>query len=147
MTECFFMQLGFALLYFLITFHIVLSCFSFVNKTMIAQNKINGSFVSLFPSEVLDVIFNRLPFRECIKCTSVCQSWNAFLFSWPGLWFEISDQCCNFGKDMKAYEKSLPWDHVQRLSIKASSLDYLSRHLPKNVHTGTKGRCAWRSKQ
>ncbi|CDH50385.1 predicted protein [Lichtheimia corymbifera JMRC:FSU:9682] len=100
-------------------------------------NKTNGSFVSLFPSEVLDVVFHRLSFRECIKCTSVCQSWNAFLFSWPGLWFEISDQCCSFEKDLKAYQKSLPWDHVQRLSIKAGSLDYISRHLPKNVHTAT----------
>ncbi|KAI7883726.1 hypothetical protein K492DRAFT_192432 [Lichtheimia hyalospora FSU 10163] len=98
-------------------------------------NKTNGSFVSLFPCEVLDVIFNCLSFRECIKCTSVCESWNAFLFSWLGLWFEISDQYCHFEKDLEAYEKYAPWDHVQRLFIKADSLDYMSQHLPKNVHT------------
>ncbi|KAI9257322.1 hypothetical protein BDA99DRAFT_516140 [Phascolomyces articulosus] len=54
-------------------------------KDMIMTNPV-------IPQEIWHVIFSKLTFRECIRCTGVNRSWRSAVFGWPGLWYEISNE-------------------------------------------------------
>lgn len=49
----------------------------------------NRDPLSVLPPELVLDIFDRLRFRQTVKCLRVSKSWKAFLTSWPELWKSI----------------------------------------------------------
>lgn len=45
-----------------------------------------GSFVSLFPYGVPEIIFRHLTCDDLIECAGVCPVWNHFILHWPEFW-------------------------------------------------------------
>ncbi|KAI9248548.1 hypothetical protein BDA99DRAFT_229227 [Phascolomyces articulosus] len=78
----------------------------------------NSSFVDVLPFELVSAIFSMLTMEQNVCCTQVCHAWRSFiLYSWGGLWHELSDDNCNFVHDLVSYPIS--GQHVKILHMNA----------------------------
>lgn len=78
----------------------------------------NGSFVTILPHELLDQVFSRLSWSQCIQCTRVARSWRSFLlFQWNGLWHSLSDLECSLPNDLLPYTSYIQGNDVRSLHI------------------------------
>ncbi|KAI9495152.1 hypothetical protein BDB00DRAFT_814879 [Zychaea mexicana] len=90
------------------------------NSTTLAQQHswhkdaiATASFVSVLPFELLSAIFAMLPMEQSIRCTRVCKAWRSFIFSWEGLWRELSDSTYDFAHVLAPYKSRLYGQHVK----------------------------------
>ncbi|KAJ8654604.1 hypothetical protein O0I10_009655 [Lichtheimia ornata] len=70
------------------------------------------------PQEILGAIFERLTFRERIRCMSLSQHWRAWLQSSPHLlWQDISDMHCDLVLNLAPYSTFFKAQHVKRVHL------------------------------
>ncbi|KAI7877954.1 hypothetical protein K492DRAFT_209305 [Lichtheimia hyalospora FSU 10163] len=70
------------------------------------------------PQEILGAIFERLTFRERIRCMSLSQQWRTWLQSSPHLlWQDISDMHCDLILNLAPYSAFFEAHHVKRVYL------------------------------
>ncbi|KAJ8658173.1 hypothetical protein O0I10_006180 [Lichtheimia ornata] len=94
----------------------------------------NASLITRLPPEILALIFANLSLQHRVQCLCICRSWRAFLFSWSGLWNELSD---NEGYDMikmfKAYMQSSSSGTPMRYRIDSIHIHATRRRKHKQI--------------
>ena len=95
---------------------------------------IKKDFVTHLPYDAISTIFRLCTFRECIQFTQVSLTWRLFLLNWPGLWENMTDAKCNYGKLLKLAPATLQGRHVHKVDVQDKSkeeqrvvLEYLKK--------------------
>lgn len=107
----------------------------------------NGSFVTIFPYELLDQVFSKLSWSQCIQCTRVARSWRSFLLlQWNGLWSSLSDLECSLPNDLIPYTSYIHGNDVHSLQIhrrQTAKSDVLCFLINKGCHSIRQGNCMY----
>ena len=91
-------------------------------------------FVTHLPYDAISTIFKLCSFRECILFTQVSLTWRSFLLHWPGLWENMTEAKCNYGKLLRLAPVTLQGQHVHKVDVQDKSkeeqrvvLEYLKK--------------------
>ena len=102
-------------------------------------------FVQCLPYHVLNAIFRRFRLNDLIRYTRVSKKWQAFLLTWPGLWYDLSDPACNIGRHLNTYQGYFDGKHVRVVHIlgrptaeQEEALDFLIQHSCCYIESGKK---------